>query len=238
VWRYRFSFLYLLLFFLQPVPTALAQSQIAVADSLPAIQKVRLARLVFNFDARYSFIDRESVRISGVKVGVEWKETVRTGLGMYFLSSTLHGMVPDPAGSTVPLEARLRFGYFAGFAEYILHHSERWEVSVPLQAGMGTLFYEFFDSDGKPHRVDRQGIFLVEPSVSGHYKLFYWIGVGAGAGYRQIINPEIKLAHDLNAPIYYLKIKLFIGELIKQQSAKCQLRKDSRKKTIPGFVPE
>ena len=179
-------------------------------------EKKRAAKPVFNFDTRYSFIDDETVRISGVKFGVEWRQKVRTGFGLYLLSTTLTQQLAPLPGTTDPVTANLRFGYIAGFGEYIIFQNKKWELSTPNQVGLGNLHYDFKDSNGNLQRTHRQRILVLEPSVTGHYKFFYWLGLGAGAGYRQIVNPEHRLAHDLNAPIYYAKVKLFVGELYRE----------------------
>ena len=187
------------------------------ADSLDTEPvKKRMVKPVFNFDTRYSFIDHETVRLSGLKFGLEWKEKVRTGLGLYLLSTPLTRQINPPNGATAPLTATLRFGYIAGFGEYIIFQNKKWELSTPNQVGFGNLFYEYKDATGHYQRTDQQRILLLEPSVTGHYKIFYWLGLGAGAGYRQVLIPENSLAHDLDAPIYYFKVKLFLGDLYKE----------------------
>src|SRR2546427_774675 len=53
--------------------------------------------IVFNFDARYSFITGQQVHIDGAKLGLQWRHKWRTGVGVYFLSSQLHREVhPQP----------------------------------------------------------------------------------------------------------------------------------------------
>jgi hypothetical protein len=193
-----------------------------------ATENKPLVKPIFNFDARYTLIDRKLVLLNGIKFGLEWKEKVRTGLGIYLLSTPFYkeiGPFPETNGSVT---GRLRFGYVAGYTEYVLYRSEKWEFSTPLQFGAGPLYYDYKNAAGHSRRTDRQTIYLVEPSITGHYKFFYWLGIGAGAGYRQILNQPTQLNNDLDAPVFYIRGKLFLGELYKG------LRQNQEKRKAAG----
>lgn len=193
-------------------------------DTIPG--KKHLGKLISNFDSRYSFIDKETVKINGIKLGMEWNERWRTGLGIYFLSNRFNK--PEDAVASLPGKqiANLRFRYFVLYGEYIFLQNRKWEISAPMQAGMGTLYYKYKDETGQQIKTDRQLIYLAEPSVAAHYKIFYWLGIGAGAGYRQVLNPDSSLAHDLDEPIYYGKVKLFLGELYKEYIKKREAKRN------------
>ncbi|KAA9331118.1 hypothetical protein [Adhaeribacter soli] len=176
-------------------------------------------RFVFNFDTRYTLLDNDRARISGLKTGLEWKNKYRAGLGYYFLSSPLVTQLPV-AADQAPVEARVKFAYVAGYGEYVFLKTERWEASVPLQIGVGKTLNQYHNQQGQVVNTERVPLLLFEPSVSGHYKIYNWVGVGAGAGYRHMLNQARQETSHLNAPIYYVKAKLFVGELYRQVKRK------------------
>lgn len=181
---------------------------------------IKFARPVFNFDSRYSFINHQQVRISGFKIGVEWIEKFRTGLGFYGLSTTLNKeleVIKDPQER---LDGRFRFNYLALYGEYVLLSRQKWEVSFPLQFGLGIMSIESRDKRGIPRDNDSKPIALTEPSITAHYKFFPWIGIGAGAGYRYMLSSQNKVEHSFDSPIYYIKAKLFVGEIFKSLGKK------------------
>lgn len=174
---------------------------------------IKFAKPVFHFDARYSFINHQQVQISGFKIGVEWIEKFRTGIGFYGLSTTLNKELEEVQDPVQRLDGRFRFNYLALYGEYIFLSSRKWEISTPIQFGIGQMFYEVRDKRGMPKANERKLIALVEPSVTGHYKFFPWVGVGAGAGYRYMLSSQNKIEHGFDSPIYYIKAKLFVGEI-------------------------
>ena len=192
--------------------TTLVLKAAVPTDSL-RVSKSKKARFVFNLDARYTLLDNEPVRVSGLKSGVEWCNKYRTGVGFYFLSSPLVTRFPALSPDQPATETRLKFRYAAVYGEYVVLKNEKWEISLPMQAGYGKMFSEQHTTNGKLLNTETQPIWLVEPSVAGHYKIYNWVGIGAGVGYRQLLGQTNQEANHLNAPIYYIKAKLFLGDL-------------------------
>ncbi len=44
--------------------------------------------------------------------------------------------------------------------------------------------------------------------------MFQWLGLGGGAGYRQMLFINDKLEDELSGVIFYGRVKLFLGDLI------------------------
>ncbi|GAA4384638.1 hypothetical protein GCM10023186_27160 [Hymenobacter koreensis] len=172
-------------------------------------------RVVFQFDQRYSLLQNQLVGINGVKLAVEWRGRVRTGLGLYFLGSAVPVNAPLPP--TVPAEAlnRVRFRYAALYGEYVFLGTPRWELSTPVQVGFGRYYHRYESPDGSVYRSPKRNIWLIEPTVGGHMRVFRWLGVGAGGGYRQALLVEDKLEDDISGVVFYGRVKLFLGDLYK-----------------------
>jgi hypothetical protein len=175
--------------------------------------KKRGPHFVFNFDTRYTLLQNDPARISGLKGGLQWGERIRTGVGFYALSTPIITKLPAAGPDVHAIEARVKFAYAAVYSEYIVLRNAKWELSVPVQLGFGKTLNVYQDSKGEIQRTEKIPLWLVEPSVSGHYKVYSWVGLGAGAGYRQMLNHSQRETRHLNAPIYYIKVKLFAGEL-------------------------
>lgn len=195
------------------LPLSAAAGPAVPADSSRVRQPHR--RLVFQFDQRYSLLQRELVGINGLKLGVEWRGRLRTGVGLYFLSSAINtrAEVPSfvPPGST----DKIRFRYGVLYGEYVLLGTPRWELSTPLQAGAGYYYVRYQYPNGTVYHSPRKTIWLVEPTVGGHMRVFRWVGLGAGVGYRQALLTEDKLEDDISGVIFYGRVKLFLGDLYK-----------------------
>jgi hypothetical protein len=174
-------------------------------------------KIVFNIDTRSSFVFAESINIGGLKLGIEWKNKIRTGIGGYFLLSGITRRITYDRGKSDEQLANytLRFNYIAVYAEYVLFQTKRWEISTPVQFGVGTIYYDIkFDNRQRTSTTNRYP-FIIEPTLAGHYKIYNWIGVGAGLGYRAMFSNvnQTSIEKNFNAPIYIIKVKLFLGDL-------------------------
>jgi len=184
-------------------------------------------KLVFSFDGRYSFVKYDAVNIAGLKLGVDFNNKWRVGIGFYGLlkpadyNSTAR--IPIGAnGTIVPFHSNTKLWYGAIYGEYVIIHRKRWELSIPIQFGIGKTKIDASPNDSlgiKYREYINQGdlnktVFIVEPSITGYYKVFNWIGVGTGVGYRQLIGADHRLNSIFNNPIFIIKAKLFLGDFI------------------------
>lgn len=165
-------------------------------------------KVIAGFDTRRSFLFSADARIFGLRGGLEFGRKIRLGMGYYALSSPFYRTIIDDAAGGDTLYPKFDLKYFSPYAEYVLFQDKRWEFSTPVQLGFGSISLR--DTlTGLP--ISRQGISLFELSIVGHYKFFSWIGLGAGIGYRQILTRDAIIEESLSAPIYSLKIKIFLG---------------------------
>ncbi|OON68499.1 hypothetical protein [Hymenobacter sp. CRA2] len=172
-------------------------------------------RVVFQFDQRYSLLQGALVGINGVKLGVEWRGRLRTGVGLYFLSSAVPTRETPPVFVPPGAEDKVRFRYAALYGEYVLIGNPRWELSTPVQAGVGRYYTRYQYPDGTVYHSPRRTIWLIEPTVGGHMRVFRWVGIGGGVGYRQALLTADKLEDDISGVIFYGRVKLFLGDLYK-----------------------
>jgi hypothetical protein len=131
---------------------------------------------------------------------------------MYFLRSPFvrNFTVPNDSGGTDTIRSNLRFAYISLWVEYILLVTKRWEVGIPLSLGFGEASFAGFEEQTYTPMI------LMEASVEGQYKVFPWLGIGAGFGFRQPLVVTASLKENFGAPIYRFGVRLFLGYLIKK----------------------
>lgn len=161
-------------------------------------------------DSRRSFVSRQDVNMLGARAGLDFDGMVRVGGGIYFLFSDIHQqfVLTNPStGEDSTVTARLRFNYITFFFEPVILKSRRWEISIPLHLGLGDTYFEGAGFDQSRPRT----VVLSEASVIGHYKIFPWIGLGGGVGYRTMLKGNNLLGENFHAPIYMFTLKIFVG---------------------------
>jgi hypothetical protein len=192
-----------------------AGSAPAPADSLRPAPVFARRRLVVQVDSRYSIINSHFSIINGVKMGLELRGRMRTGLAFYFLSSRIPTRLEPPDNAADEADATLRFYNVALYGEYIVLENARWELGANLQGGMGAVRVEYTDDDFYRQRSPRDFIALVEPSMAAQMRLFSWASLGAGAGWRQPLFVTPVVRREVSGPIFYVRAKILIGPLIK-----------------------
>ncbi|MBC7447334.1 MAG: hypothetical protein H7330_04690, partial [Hymenobacteraceae bacterium] len=116
-----------------------------------------------------------------------------------------------PAGT----RTELRFRYVAAYAEYVIRGNPRWELSVPVQIGYGKYYHEQIGPTGVRQRSARDRVWLLEPTIGGHYRIFRWFGLGGGVGWREAFSVKPQYSNQLAGPIFYARAKLFLGDFYK-----------------------
>lgn len=208
------------------VPGLLAGSLSAAAQTALPVETVRAnpdsvlvraphRRVVVQFDQRFSPLNGKLVGINGLKLGIDWRGRLRLGLGAYRLSGGVPTRGALPVGLPPGSGTELRFRYVAAYGEYVLIGTPRWEVSTPTQLGFGRVFVRYHLPDGRREQSPIDHIWLVEPSVVGHMRIFRWVGVGAGVGYRQLLFLNSEQERELSGFIVLGRVKLFLGDLYK-----------------------
>jgi len=172
-------------------------------------------RPVFQLDIRNSILNRRFVTIPGLKLGVEWRGRLRTGLGVYLLSSPIPSRQPIPSELPAVERTELRLRYVAGYGEYVVLGNPRWEVSGQLQLGVGKTYARYYFPDGKVLRSRKKVIWLVEPSMAAQMRVYRWLALGAGLGWRQPVFVNRFTERELNGPVFYGRIKLSLNDLYK-----------------------
>jgi len=181
-------------------------------------------KIIFSFDNRNTFILGSRAAMSGIKFGVEHNKRHRFGMGIYAIKSKTFILLGQQQITYEPQKGVLRdtlVDLFAGldyltlYYEYVWLSKKRWEIATPVSFGFGTASVNYTLNKEKI-TYKSIPILSIESVVGAHYKIFSWVGIGVGIGYRKIIYSDKTIGHRLDAPLYILKVKLFLGSLFKK----------------------
>jgi hypothetical protein len=181
-------------------------------------------KIIFSLEPRKSFIGNSNVTVLGLKIVVEFDKRIRIGGGFNVMtgahSSNLDKVIYAENGIDTVDVAVLNFNYWCYFVEYVLVSKPKWEISFPVQVGIGSSHYEYTAENNGLQEVDKGGVMLLEIAITGHYKIVKWAGVGVGAGYRFMLQNNKGVHQQFNSPIYIFNAKIFLGAIIEGFSNK------------------
>lgn len=162
----------------------------------------------FGFDARRTLFRKKWIAVGGVRLGVEYRRVHRAGLGIYFLNTRLFDDDFD-----LPIQAeRLEydFRYTSVFYERVLYFSPKWEAGATVHLGGGKIGVDVQNPDNPNEQIryDNIDFSMAELTLYGEYNILYWVGIGAGFGYRFIAGATPDLRNDFSSPIFVVNLQL------------------------------
>ena len=173
-------------------------------------------------DTRNSFIYNSRIKIFGIKAGLNYGKRLHIGIGynqIYpFAKSSKNfnkQIYYTNAGEMEDsVTALLKLFYFSAQVEYIFYQTKNWQLSMPLQIGVGQTYYRY-ELLGRKEKSDAHACFIYEPAISIEYRFFKWIGVGADVGFRFMLTNSKLLNQKFNSPTYAFKLLIYYNELYK-----------------------
>jgi len=178
--------------------------------------------LFFTLDNTASFVGGKSATTNELRFGLDFKKKLKLGLGYGQLVSDIvvnKDIVAERTDNDSVVPANLSLSFFSANAEYVFFNSKRWQISTPLQIGVGSTYFLYYESDknGKSiqKRTDEGTVLVTGFSAVATYRILRWIGISAGLGYRVGILNNDKVAESFNSPVYTFKFRIFFGEIYK-----------------------
>jgi len=180
--------------------------------------------LQFQGDSRQTIINRKSVGIYGIRLGVLFEEKKEIGLGVY--SSNLFGILgrsvkkdykDNTVTPSVTLPAEIGFHYFSVYGEYVMIRNSRLILTANSQLGLGWVDINFIDSSIEKNRK-REGKGIIEHSVKVDVKTLEWLRIMGGVGYRYLVAGESQIKKTFNAPIYIIGFSVDFKRLFNKRS--------------------
>ena len=184
-------------------------------------------KLLIGMDNHYTAFFGQSTNFWGAKVGLELMQNYRLGFGAYYMPKKV---AMDPQITDVDTTYRkFRMHYYTTFFEWIFIRNFRWELALPVSAGYGRVEVQQW-LPGRNENVQGRwvegkdiGEFVATIHVQAHYKIFSWVGIGLGLGWRQIVSPNQEISQGFSGGILSYKIKLFPHHLYRELFKKEQI---------------
>lgn len=176
-------------------------------------ENVKKYKFNFQLDNRFSNIRDYKITILGAKIGVQYKNLTRFGFGASFIinpvdiTGTLQVKIKKKIVNE-PTEEKISFWYFSLYNDWILFKSKHWECFATEQIGYGKPVY-VYNVNNSTVREDEIPLLVNEISGQLNYKIFTWMGVGAGFGYRNIWNGDSVVKNTFDAPIYIARLIIY-----------------------------
>lgn len=171
-------------------------------------------RFNFQLDNRFSSINDQNVVLWGAKIGVQYRNYTRFGMGVSVVAEPIS--VEYFNKKTRKQETNtINFHYVSVFDDLILYKNHKWQIFITEQLCFGSPSFSKEINDEIVSDVNIQ-MFLNELSGQVNYKFFPWIGAGAGIGYRNVWNKSAVLQRTFNAPVYIVKIIIYPMAIFKR----------------------
>ena len=169
----------------------------------------------YKFDSRSAFIGNRNANVWGIKFGIGFNRRIRFGLGYNYLKSRLPSKVDfiSPKNGEI-IKARLRMRYISIYTEYVYYRKNKWELSVPVQLGIGTTKYVSFVNPNGNYQTPAHLVILYEPCLSINYRVVPFIAVGTEIGLRLALHKNNSVEEQLTAPIYVFKVLIYWSDMI------------------------
>jgi hypothetical protein len=163
-------------------------------------------------DARRTFLQKQWIAVGGIRLGASYRRVHRMGIGIYFFNNRIFSR-----DFAFPVEAELieyDFGYSALYYERVLFFNRKWEFAAGLQLGGGKVGV-WYNPDGGNNRVLHTELpfSTAELAVYGDYNILYWLGIGAGLGYRGVSGLRGDISESFNGPVVVVNVKLKLVKL-------------------------
>ena len=174
-------------------------------------------RFFITLASHNTFIDRQYANIGGLRMGLNYNQRIRFGIGFFGLANNavVTKIHPEGTGDNFLTNGRLDFGFISLSSEYFFYNDYPWQCTfTPFNMGFGEGRYEYINpADGALATTPKEFLILYQPEVSAQYSIFKWFGVGVTTGYRFTLYRSKHLTQNLNAPTFAVDVRIFVDEV-------------------------
>jgi len=202
------------------------QSKAQYLDTLHEVFKHK-SNFTARLESRYSLINNQITSVTGIRLGVAFQRKLRLGGGISWLKTeykkTIQNVEADEQYRNTLLF--LKFGYMCFYADFVFYKTKHWQLSVPIQAGMGMIWYQKFSDYKIFGNETKYGLLIYEPGITVQFKVFKWFAVGSDIAYRFALKNNKKISERLSSPTYSLKIIILFDQLFFQMFPESKMSK-------------
>ncbi len=168
-------------------------------------------KFLLKLDARNSFVANSFSKFNGVKLGLDFNNTTRIGIGYSWLKTENNFYLNNDSSTLY----QLSFSYIAPFIEYKFYNAGNWSAEIPVQLGLGVAKYK-----NEADVIKRTWVFLYEPAMAVEYRFLKYFGIGGGVGLRLALKLNSEINENLSAPVYVVRFKIYFNDIYKEHIVK------------------
>lgn len=202
------------------------KAEAQLVDSLRVLFKKKYS-IDTRLESRNSFIDHELTSVNGVRLGLAFQRKLKLGFGVSWLKTPVSNYFypVNDFGKTDTVKKYLKFMYLCLYADFVFYKTKRWQLSVPIQVGVGSVWHQqnkvyFLGSTEKKYPV-----VFYEPGITVQFKVFKWMGAGADVAYRFALQNANKTYVQLSSPSLSFKALFWFDQLFYELFPKSELTK-------------
>jgi hypothetical protein len=156
-----------------------------------------------DYNTRNSFISNYRAQVRGVMGGITFNKNFTVAISYNWLISEFNHINQEKD------TAALKMRYVAPFVSYSFLEKKNLQLTVPVYLGFGQTFYQTKDKK----KSNSHFILTYEPSMKATYRVFKYIGISAGVGFRMLIIGNKFVVENFNSPTYTVGVNLFMGDI-------------------------
>lgn len=165
-------------------------------------------------ESRYSFINYSATKVSGVRLGLTFKRKLRIGAGYSWLDTDVFEkkIKIDADGNNQLVKDYFKFGYVCVYADFVFHKTKRWQLSVPIQAGIGKYWTQYYNGLTTVQSQKRLLLFY-EPGITVQFKITKWLGLGLDVCGRLALRNTNYVGNKLNSFVLAPKLLIWFDQI-------------------------
>lgn len=165
-------------------------------------------------ESRYSFLNNNATKITGVRLGLSFKRKLRAGIGYSWLDADVSDkkIITDVFGHERYANNYLKFGYICYYADFVFHKTKRWQLSVPIQVGTGLYWTRYHDGEKFVNSKKRLLLFY-EPGITVQYKITQWFGIGVDVCARLALRNTNYVGDKLNSFVLGFRYSIWFDQI-------------------------
>lgn len=169
-------------------------------------------KLLVKLDSKYSFVTNQLVTMRGVKIGLNFQDKVKLGVGYSWMKNNFKFDNPTDIINNDTYD--LRYSYLSTFLDYNFYNKNKWSFLMNTDLAVVKLGYKNINTSNFDY-YSYGGV--LEPSLIGEYTLIKYIILGSGFGYRFVFRESNNISERFSAPIFILRLKIDFLKIYKDE---------------------
>lgn len=204
----------------------------SLADSIRT-SFTKKPKLIFRWDSHGSFITNTPARMTALGAGLRFGSYARVGVAVEWLNTNIYRtkIVPADSGGVDTVAAKLNYGMFSLYSNFVIARIKKWEFTVPFELGFGASSYTYNNKAGTLKEFAKGGIITLEPMFMAEYKVFRWLGVGAGLGLRLVPVGNRLMKENFNSLLWDANMSVYFGEIYRLVKGSIKKRQEENRRS-------